>query len=75
MAANALGVSAFSLSATDSKGRLGQSRSTHITQHLINVILEWAKALCFTSNGNYLCQQLLEKGTTEDRISFIKVIQ
>lgn len=46
-----------------------------ITHYLISVILEWAKPLCFTSNGNYLCQQLLDKGTTEDKINFIKVIE
>lgn len=45
-----------------------------ITQYLLTVILEWAKPLCYTSNGNYLCQQLLEKGSTEDKINFIKVI-
>ncbi|WOO77662.1 Meiotic coiled-coil protein 2 [Vanrija pseudolonga] len=63
IAANALG------------SRLGQPRSMPITHYLISVILEWAKPLCFTSNGNYLCQQLLDKGTTEDKINFIKVIE
>ncbi|KAL1408292.1 hypothetical protein Q8F55_005098 [Vanrija albida] len=63
IAANALG------------SRLGQPPSMPITHYVISVILEWAKPLCFTSNGNYLCQQLLDKGTTEDKINFIKVIE
>lgn len=57
------------------QGRLGQPRSFPITQYLVSVITEWAKPLCFTSNGNYLCQQLLEKCTVDDKINLIKVIE
>ena len=42
---------------------------------LINSIIEWAKDLCFTSCGNYLCQQLLERGDVEDKLVFIDKIK
>lgn len=42
---------------------------------LINAILEFAQDLCFTSCGNYLGQQLLERGDVEDKEKFIEVIQ
>lgn len=58
-----------------SQTRLSQPRSSPLTQFLVSVISEWAKPLCFTSNGNYLCQQLLEKGTIEDKINFISTIE
>ncbi|WVQ84329.1 hypothetical protein IAT38_006481 [Cryptococcus sp. DSM 104549] len=41
---------------------------------VIKAITEWAKPLCFTSCGNYLCQQLLERGTVEDRAAFLAEI-
>lgn len=42
---------------------------------LINAIIEWAKDLCYTSCGNYLCQQLLERGEMEDKLRFIETIK
>lgn len=42
---------------------------------LINAIIEWAKDLCFTSCGNYLCQQLLERGDVDDKLNFIGKIK
>lgn len=42
---------------------------------LVNAILEWARDLCFTSCGNYLCQQLLEKADMADKQKFIDVIK
>jgi hypothetical protein len=45
------------------------------TTILINAIIEWAKDLCFTSCGNYLCQQLLERGDVEDKLNFIAKIR
>ncbi|WRT69450.1 uncharacterized protein IL334_006436 [Kwoniella shivajii] len=55
--------------------RLGIPRTVGSGAILVQSILDWAKALCFTSCGNYLCQQLLEKGDTEDKVAFIKEIQ
>lgn len=42
---------------------------------LVNSIIEWAKPLCYTSCGNYLCQQLLERGDVDDKLNFIDRIR
>lgn len=42
---------------------------------LVRAILEWAKDLCYTSCGNYLCQQLLERGELADKQAFISTIR
>jgi hypothetical protein len=42
---------------------------------LVRCIIEFATPLCYTSCGNYLCQQLLEKGHTEDKKAFITEIK
>ncbi|ORX37965.1 armadillo-type protein [Kockovaella imperatae] len=55
--------------------RLTLPRESEAVIVLIDAILEWAKALCFTSCGNYLCQQLLEKGEADDKRKFIQEIQ
>ncbi|KLT41556.1 ARM repeat-containing protein [Cutaneotrichosporon oleaginosum] len=54
---------------------LGQPKSPLYTQYMVKIITEAAKSLCLTSNGNYLCQQLLEKCNSEDKLSFIKQIE
>ena len=51
------------------------SRDAEPVVVLIDAILEWAKPLCFTSCGNYLCQQLLEKGEVDDKRRFIEEIK
>ncbi|ORY34951.1 armadillo-type protein [Naematelia encephala] len=55
--------------------RLTCPRETQDVVVLINAIIEFAKPLCFTSCGNYLCQQLLERGDVDDKMNFIKEIQ
>ncbi|KAK4685781.1 hypothetical protein P7C73_g4358, partial [Tremellales sp. Uapishka_1] len=55
--------------------RLGHPRSILGTSTLITAIIELAKPLCFTSCGNYLCQQLLDKGSVEDKKDFIEEIK
>ncbi|WWC65626.1 uncharacterized protein I303_108246 [Kwoniella dejecticola CBS 10117] len=55
--------------------RLGLPRALDPTCMLVRSIIEWAKPLCFTSCGNYLCQQLLERGDTQDKEAFIREIQ
>lgn len=42
---------------------------------LVSAVFEWAKNLCFTSCGNYLCQQLLERADLADKQKFIEVIK
>ncbi|WWC95335.1 hypothetical protein V866_002197 [Kwoniella sp. B9012] len=55
--------------------RLGLPRSLDPTGILARSIIEWAKPLCFTSCGNYLCQQLLERCGLDDKQAFIKEIE
>lgn len=55
--------------------RLALPRETDIVNILIHAIIQCAKPLCFTSCGNYLCQQLVERGDTDDKITFINAIQ
>ncbi|WVR08269.1 hypothetical protein IAU60_005316 [Kwoniella sp. DSM 27419] len=55
--------------------RLGQPRQMDPAKNVVLCIIEWAKPLCFTSCGNYLCQQLLERGDVEDKQAFVKEIQ
>ncbi|WVF68667.1 hypothetical protein IAT40_003438 [Kwoniella sp. CBS 6097] len=55
--------------------RLGLPRSMDPAATLISCIIEWARPLCYTSCGNYLCQQLLERGDMEDKEAFIQAIQ
>ncbi|BEI96052.1 hypothetical protein CcaverHIS631_0110010 [Cutaneotrichosporon cavernicola] len=54
---------------------LGQPKFAVYTQYLVKMITEQAKSLCLTSNGNHLCQQLLEKCDSEDKLNFIKQIE
>ncbi|KAK8849467.1 hypothetical protein IAR55_004800 [Kwoniella newhampshirensis] len=54
--------------------RLGLPHSSEPATILIKAIIEHAKRLCFTSCGNYLCQQLLERGEVDDKLAFIKEI-
>ncbi|OCF37056.1 hypothetical protein I316_00961 [Kwoniella heveanensis BCC8398] len=54
--------------------RLGLPRSMDPAATLISCIIEWAKPLCYTSCGNYLCQQLIERGDMEDKEAFIQAI-
>jgi hypothetical protein len=42
---------------------------------LVRCIIEFATPMCYTSCGNYLCQQLLEKGHAEDKKAFITEIK
>ncbi|WVW86652.1 hypothetical protein I302_108706 [Kwoniella bestiolae CBS 10118] len=55
--------------------RLGLPRNTDPTGILVRSIIEGAKPLCFTSCGNYLCQQLLERCGMVDKMAFIREIQ
>ena len=52
---------------------LGSGNTTYVL--LVRAVLEWAKDLCFTSCGNYLCQQLLERGEVGDKRAFISCIK
>ncbi|BEJ17455.1 hypothetical protein CspHIS471_0608560 [Cutaneotrichosporon sp. HIS471] len=54
---------------------LGQPKFAVYTQYMVKMITELAKSLCLTSNGNHLCQQLLEKCDSEDKLNFIKQIE
>ncbi|EAL22269.1 hypothetical protein CNBC4070 [Cryptococcus deneoformans B-3501A] len=54
--------------------RFGVSDTSEPSTILTKSIIDWAKPLCYTSCGNYLCQQLLERGTLEDRKSFLNQI-
>nr|XP_031859038.1 uncharacterized protein CI109_005544 [Kwoniella shandongensis]KAA5526110.1 hypothetical protein CI109_005544 [Kwoniella shandongensis] len=55
--------------------RLSLPRTAEPTAILIRAIIEYAKPLCFTSCGNYLCQQLLEQGSVDDKEAFIKEVE
>lgn len=55
--------------------RFSLPRESDAAVILINSIIEWAKDLCYTSCGNYLCQQLLERGDVEDKLIFIDKIK
>ncbi|KAL0252603.1 hypothetical protein I308_101995 [Cryptococcus tetragattii IND107] len=54
--------------------RFGVSDSSEPSAILTKSIIDWAKPLCYTSCGNYLCQQLLERGTLEDKKAFLNQI-
>ncbi|KAE8539914.1 hypothetical protein D1P53_003852 [Cryptococcus gattii VGV] len=54
--------------------RFGVSDSSEPSAVLTKSIIDWAKPLCYTSCGNYLCQQLLERGTLEDKKAFLNQI-
>ncbi|KGB77512.2 hypothetical protein CNBG_3350 [Cryptococcus deuterogattii R265] len=54
--------------------RFGVSDSSESSAILTKSIIDWAKPLCYTSCGNYLCQQLLERGTLEDKKAFLNQI-
>ncbi|WWC93043.1 uncharacterized protein L201_008007 [Kwoniella dendrophila CBS 6074] len=56
-------------------GRIGLPRAMNPSCPLVPSIIEWAKPLCYTSCGNYLCQQLLERGDLRDREAFIQEIR
>lgn len=51
------------------------ARESDSVNILIDSIIDWAKNLCFTSCGNYLCQQLLDRGEGEDKKRFISEIE
>nr|XP_019009113.1 uncharacterized protein I206_05758 [Kwoniella pini CBS 10737]OCF47894.1 hypothetical protein I206_05758 [Kwoniella pini CBS 10737] len=55
--------------------RLGLPRGNDTTRILVRSIIQWAKPLCFTSCGNYLCQQLLDRADMQDKAAFIREIQ
>ncbi|KIS01363.1 hypothetical protein L804_01241 [Cryptococcus deuterogattii 2001/935-1] len=55
--------------------RFGVSDSSESSAILTKSIIDWAKPLCYTSCGNYLCQQLLERGTLEDKKAFLNQIR
>ncbi len=76
-AVNSLAVSSspYEKTVTDVQTRFSLLRESDATTILINSIIEWAKDLCFTSCGNYLCQQLLERGEVEDKLAFIDRIK
>lgn len=57
------------------QNRLSLPRESVPSTILINAVIEWAKDLCFTSCGNYLCQQLLERGDVDDKLNFIGKIK
>lgn len=57
------------------QARFGVSDTSEPSTILTKSIIDWAKPLCYTSCGNYLCQQLLERGTLEDRKSFLNQIR
>ncbi|OXC64583.1 hypothetical protein AYX13_06111 [Cryptococcus neoformans] len=54
--------------------RFGVSDTSEPSTVLTKSIIDWAKPLCYTSCGNYLCQQLLERGTLEDKKAFLNQI-
>nr|ODN82399.1 hypothetical protein L203_05493 [Cryptococcus depauperatus CBS 7841] len=54
--------------------RFGVSDGSEPSLLLVQSIIEWAKPLCYTSCGNYLCQQLLERGNVPDKQVFLKQI-
>lgn len=60
---------------SDQQKSLGQPKFPVYTRYMVKMITESAKSLCLTSNGNYLCQQLLEKCNIEDRLNFIREIE
>ena len=51
------------------------SRSCEIAATIIHAIIIWAKELCFTSSGNHLCQELIEKGEWADKKNFMDEIK
>ncbi|WVQ85969.1 hypothetical protein IAT38_008137 [Cryptococcus sp. DSM 104549] len=55
--------------------RFGLADSSDPQALLTRSIIEWAQPLCYTSCGNYLCQQLLERGETKDKLAFLGEIQ
>ncbi|UOH80193.1 hypothetical protein LQV05_002842 [Cryptococcus neoformans] len=58
----------------NSSARFGVSDTSEPSTVLTKSIIDWAKPLCYTSCGNYLCQQLLERGTLEDKKAFLNQI-
>ena len=64
-----------SLALSSSQNRLALPRDSESALILVQAIIEWAKKLCYTSCGNYLCQQLLERAETKDKLTFIDQIR
>lgn len=60
---------------TLAQARFGVSDTSEPSTVLTKSIIDWAKPLCYTSCGNYLCQQLLERGTLEDKKAFLNQIR
>ncbi|TYJ55223.1 hypothetical protein B9479_004053 [Cryptococcus floricola] len=54
--------------------RFGVTDTSDPSSILTRAIIEWAKPLCYTSCGNYLCQQLLERGNLSDKKAFLDMI-
>ncbi|WVQ70787.1 hypothetical protein IAR50_000309 [Cryptococcus sp. DSM 104548] len=54
--------------------RFGVTDTSDPSSVLTRAIIEWAKPLCYTSCGNYLCQQLLERGNMNDKKAFLNMI-
>ncbi|ODN83062.1 hypothetical protein L202_01287 [Cryptococcus amylolentus CBS 6039] len=54
--------------------RFGVTDTSDPSSILTRAIIEWAKPLCYTSCGNYLCQQLLERGNLSDKKAFLDKI-
>ncbi|KAL7424912.1 hypothetical protein Q5752_000599 [Cryptotrichosporon argae] len=54
---------------------LGQTAWAEASQRVVDSMCEWGTALCSTPSGNYLCQQLLDRGTLNEKRRFIEGIQ
>lgn len=61
--------------ADSTQTRLGGLHDEVFVEVLSKAIIGSAKRLCYTSYGNCLCQQLVERGNAENKSKFITEIK